>query len=264
MERPEKHVPYDDWAPIYDVWVTTAPITERNRPFYVERLVGTEGLAVELGVGNGRIAIEAAKRGKAVTGVDSSSGMLALCRARAREAGVADRLTLVRADFRDFELPEPASLVVIPFHSIGHLLTLDDKREGLRHIANQLRPGGRLIFDHFVFDREMARARGGVRTLCATYPDRETAHDTLLWVTATHDLERQTMLIVSESEELDRHGYLLRTKVRRMDFSWLDPDQARALLEETGFVIENAYGCFDESPLAEDSAEQIWVARRPS
>jgi|Deesub1362B_J571_1020462.scaffolds.fasta_scaffold42260_2 hypothetical protein len=56
---------------------------------------------------------------------------------------------------------------------------------------------------------------------------------------------------------------VLRRKYRRLSFSWLDPQQTRALLEETGFQVEALYGDFDRSPFDEDSPEQIWVAQRP-
>ena len=62
-------VEYDGFADIYDTWVQRAPIAERNLPFYVEEYLKTPGPVVELGIGNGRIAIEAARQGKPVAGV---------------------------------------------------------------------------------------------------------------------------------------------------------------------------------------------------
>lgn len=257
-------VPYDDWAPIYDVWAGTAPITKRNLPFYVERLVAAEGPAVELGVGNGRIAIQAARQGARVIGVDSSSVMLSLCRHRARDAGVGGKLTLLKADFRSFQLEEPAALVVIPFHSIGHMLTMDDKRDCLAHVYEQLRPGGRLIFDHFVFNEDRARQVDGLTRLRGEYVDPDSSRDSLLWVTVRFDFRDQRMHILAISEEVDPLGQTGARRVRRMDFSWMDPDQARTLLEETGYEIESLWGCFDETPFTDDSREQIFTARRPA
>jgi SAM-dependent methyltransferase len=258
-----KSVEYDAFAHIYDIWVEAAPVTKRNLPFYVEEYLRTEGLVVELGVGNGRIAIEAAKQGKPVIGVDYSAEMLKLCREQAEAASVAHLLTLIQADMRDFVLPEPAQLIAIPFHTIGHLVTLDDKRAGLRHIHGQLAPGGRLVFDHFVFDPEAARRYQGV-SLWGEYTDATTGHDLLLWVTTLYDFEVQTMRIIAWTDELDDDGAVLRRQYRRLSFSWLDPQQARALLEESGFEVEVLYGDFDRCPFGEDSPEQIWVARKPS
>jgi SAM-dependent methyltransferase len=255
---------YDAFADIYEIWTASAPVTERNLPFYLGACAETPGLVAELGVGDGRIAVEVAKSGKHIVGIDASSQMLQRCRARAQAAGVLDRVTLLQADFRDFTLPQPAELITIPFHSIGHLVTMDDKREGLRHICNQLAPGGRLIFDHFVFDLEAARSRYGVANLRAEYVHPDTGRDTLLWVTSRYEPENQTMRIIAWTDEIDGVGVLVRRQYRRLNFSWLEPVQTRTLLEEAGFEIEALYGDFDRSPFGDDSPEQIWVARRPA
>lgn len=254
---------YDTFAAVYDIWTATAPVTARNLPFYVELCRETPGPVVELGVGDGRIAVEVAKAGKPITGVDSSAQMLHRCRARAQAAGVFDRLTLIQADFRDFSLPQPADLITIPFHTIGHLVTMDDKRVGLRHIYRQLAPGGRLIFDHFVFDPELALTREGVATLRAEHTDPDTGHSTLLWATTRYDPPAQTMRMIAWSDEIDAVGVVVRRQYHRLSFSWLEPAQARELLAETGFEIEALYGDFDRSPFGDDSREQVWVARRP-
>jgi SAM-dependent methyltransferase len=258
-----RSVEYDAFADIYDIWVETAPVTKRNLPFYVEEYLRTAGPVVELGVGNGRIAIEAARQGKPIIGVDYSAEMLKLCREQAEAAGVAHLLTLIQADFRDFALPEPAQLIAIPFHTIGHLVTLDDKQDGLCHICGQLAPGGRLVFDHFVFNPEAARRHQGVG-LRGEYTDAVTGHDLLLWTMTLYDFEAQAMRVISWTDELDDDGVVLRRKYRRLSFSWLEPQQTRALLEETGFEVEALYGDFDRRPFAEDSPEQVWVARKPS
>ena len=255
---------YDTFADIYEIWTSTAPVTERNLPFYVEACRETAGPVVELGVGDGRIAIEVATAGKPIIGVDSSSRMLHHCRARAQAAGVLDQLTLIHADFRDFKLPRPAALITIPFHSIGHLVSMDDKREGLRHIYSQLVPGGRLIFDHFVFDLEAAHSRYGVASLRAEYTSSETGRDTLLWMTSRYEPETQQIRIIAWTDEIDGVGVMVRRQYRRLTFSWLEPEQTRALLSETGFEIEALYGDFDRSPFRDDAPEQIWVARRPA
>lgn len=257
-------VAYDDWAPIYDVWTDTAPVTKLNLPFYVERLLAADGPAVELGVGNGRIAVEAAIQGARVIGVDSSSVMLSICRQRARDEGVDGRLTLIKADFRDFELPEPADLVVIPFHSIGHMLTPDDRRTCFARAFDQLKPGGRLVFDHFVFDEPRARQMDGLTRLRGEYVDPETARDTLLWVNVRFDFRAERMHILAISEEVDPFGTTGARRIRRMDFSWMAPDQAQALLGEAGFEIEHVWGGFDETPFTAESSEQIYTARKPA
>jgi SAM-dependent methyltransferase len=253
-------VPYDDFADIYDAWCESAPITAKNRGFYIRKLVESPGPVVELGVGNGRICVEVARSGRPIVGVDSSTAILDLCRKRARDAGCEGSLTLLHADFRDFALPAPADLVVLPFHSIGHLLTDDDKLRAMRQVRSQLRDGGRFVFDHFLFDPKFVQ--GGVPHLRAELADAQTGRDRLLWEASTHDMEQKRIRIVVWTDELDSSGFVTSRRYRRIHLSWMTPGESRRLLEEAGFGIETVYGDFDETPLTETSTHQIWVARR--
>ncbi len=252
----------DHFAAIYDVWVASAAYaTDPHPAFYGGMYVETDGPVVELGVGNGRILIEAAKQGKHVIGVDCSPGMLALCRSRAEEAGVVAKLTLIEADFRDFELPEPAALISIPFNSIGHLPALDDKRDALAHIHTQLRPGGRLVFDHFVYDPKLA-AQHRSPVFRAEFK-AASGRDALLWALGVPSPEPCQFRMLGKVEELDDQGIVVQTRYTRLNFSWIEPEDARKLLEETGFEIEACWGWYDKTPFDDKSKEQIWVARKP-
>src|SRR6266446_9533135 len=101
---------YDAWADRYAEWSTgvTADV-----PFYVELARETNGLLVELAVGNGRVAIPVAQAtGRRVVGIDSSPAMLEQARVRAAEADV--ELELRQGDMRDLALEEPAALIYCP------------------------------------------------------------------------------------------------------------------------------------------------------
>ncbi len=253
---------YDRFSDIYGVWTRTAPSARANQPFYCQLYAETNGPVVELGVGDGRIAVEAAGRGVRLVGVDASSRMLERCRARAEAAGVADRLTLMQADFRTFELETPAALIALPYHSLGHLTAIDDKRRAVEQVFSQLQPGGRFVFDDFVVTNER-RDHMKQAQLRATYqaPD---GTDRLLWVTSLLDETTQRITVITWEDALDADGRQVERQYRKLELSWLTPEQARALLEEVGFEIESCWGDFDRTPFDRGRAsEQIWVARRP-
>ena len=255
---------FDSMADVYRVWCDSAPIVATIHAFYVELCSQSDGPCVELGVGNGDVLVEVARRGRAVVGVDSSPAMLDACRRRAAEEGCAERVTLIQADFRDFELPEPARLITIPFHSIGHMVTEADRRACLARIHANLAPDGRLVFDHFVPDPKHARARHRLPSLRAEYTDAE-GRDAVLWQCVDYDLETGRMPILAFSDHLDANGVVVERRYRRIDFSWLLPDTARAALLEAGFEIETVWGDFERTPFdPETSHHQVWVARRPS
>lgn len=253
---------YDRFADIYAVWTETAVSSPANLAFYVDAYLAVEGLVVELGVGDGRIAVQAARQGRDIIGVDLSEAMLARCRHRAEEAGVLDRLTLIHADFRDFQLEAPASLIALPYHSLGHLLTLGDKRQALTHVYSQLRPGGLFIFDDFLMTPALVDHMRRVQ-LRAEYRS-PAGVETLLWVTSLVNEASQVIRVVTWEDEADAEGLLTRRRYRRLSLSWLEPTQARSLLIEAGFEVEACFGDFARTPFSPDTAhEQVWIARKP-
>ena len=254
---------YDRFADIYQVWTDTAGSTQANLAFYVDAYVNETGPVVELGVGDGRIAVAAASKGRSVIGVDLSVAMLERCRLRAEGAGVLDRLTLLNADFRNVQLDQPAGLIALPYHSLGHLVALDDKRRAMAQVFSQLRPGGRFVFDDFLMTPSLVGHMRQVQ-LRAEYKTA-TGADALLWVTSLVDEASQTIRVVTWEDELDPEGVLARRRYRRLSLSWLEPSQARTLLIDAGFVIEACFGDFDRTPFADATArEQIWIARKPT
>src|SRR5918999_2399459 len=86
---------YDAIARLYDPW--SRSVTE-DVGFYVDLAREHRGPVVELGVGTGRIAVPTAIAGVRVIGVDSSPGMLEVCRKRAEAAGVMELLDLRLGD----------------------------------------------------------------------------------------------------------------------------------------------------------------------
>jgi ubiquinone/menaquinone biosynthesis C-methylase UbiE len=174
---PASESEYDGSADIYEIWTDSATAISANRAFYIDVHLAADGPIVELSVGDGRIAVEAATRGCTVTGVDHSSAMLDRCRERAERAGARERLTPVQADFRNFVLEEPAGLITLPYHRIGHLTTVGDKRDALRHIFGCLRPGGQFVFDDFFMTPALATHMRGIqlRTGCSGSRPRSTS-----------------------------------------------------------------------------------------
>ncbi len=253
---------YDSFADIYGVWTETAPAAQSNRQFYVDAYRQAGGPVVELGVGDGRIAVEAAARGCRVIGVDVSPVMLRRCRERAERAGVGDRIALLEADFRTFRIDEPAALVTLPYHSIGHLTSLLDKQQAAQRVFSHLRPGGRFIFDDFVMTPDAAARMRRVQ-LRAAYPSAA-GGDILLWVTSRVDEETRLITVVTWEDHFTADGRPEWRRYRRLDLSWLDPEEARSLLLGAGFTIDACLGSFDGTPFSMDTAaEQIWIARKP-
>lgn len=254
---------YDSFAEIYGLWADTAASAAELLPFYTQRYLATDGPIVELGIGDGRIAVEAAVQGCRVTGIDVSAEMLDLCRQRARQAGVEDQITLVQADFRNFQLTEPASLICLPYRSLGSLTTPQAKDQALRRVFTQLRSGGACIFDdHLITSERLSRMCKAQLRAAFRSP---TGTATQLWARAMVDEPAQTLTIITWQDEFDADGMLEWRRYRRLHSSWQYPAQTRRQLKRTGFTIDACLGDFQGSPFSPDTAtEQIWIVRKPA
>jgi SAM-dependent methyltransferase len=219
--------PYDPIARVYDPW--SASVTE-DVEFYVEEAKASGGPVVELAVGTGRIAVPVAKAGIRVIGVDASAGMLEVARGYAAAEGVAELLDLRHGDLREPPVSERVPLVLIPFRSLLHMTTEEDRLRALTAARELLLPGGRLVFDVFAPGRE----------------DIEETHGR--W------LEREPGIF--ERADWDENERTLTLSVRRgeeastMLLAWLSPPEWRRLLDRAGFDVEAQYGWFDRRPFA--------------
>lgn len=137
--------PVPDLGPeTYSRWRARAVgrITEELQSRLVLDLVGeVAGLAVlDVGCGDGKLAVELARRGASVAAVDVSPAMLDAARRRAADAGSHLDLRVAAAD--DLPFPDASFDVVV---AVTVLCFVADTRPVYREIARVLKPGGRLV-----------------------------------------------------------------------------------------------------------------------
>jgi SAM-dependent methyltransferase len=241
---------YDRIAGVYDPW--SRSVVE-DVAFYVDearKAAGRVGVSagtpvVELGVGTGRIAVPIAQAGIRVIGVDTSAGMLDVCRARADAAGVSELLDLRLGDFRRPPVTERVALVACPFRAYLHLPDDDGERLAALGAARDLLvPGGVLAFDVF------APSPDDVEETQGRWLEREPG----IWERATWDeVERRLTLDVRSDADGTETTLVL---------TWISVAEWHGLLERAGFVVEACYGWFDRRPYT-GGEDSIWLTRRP-
>jgi hypothetical protein len=102
--------------------------------------VTPQDIVMDLGSGDGRNIIAAAKRGARATGVEYNPEMVALSRRRAKEAGVADRATFVEGDMFEADISKATVLA---------LFLLPTNLDKLAPKFLSLRPGTRIVNNTF-------------------------------------------------------------------------------------------------------------------
>ena len=222
----------ESFARRYDEW--SAKMTE-DVPFYVGLAREADGPIVELGVGNGRVAIPVASAtGRRVIGIDLSQAMMDQARARAEGAGVD--LDLRLGDMRELALDEPAALIYCPYRALLHVPTWADRRRTFEHVTASLRPGGRLAWNAFAFDHRIAVELEG------------------------------------HHEEPEPHSIRYAVGENRADITledgatsslwWATKNEWLGLIEVAGLEVEAFFGGFKGEQFGDDSREYVFVTRR--
>jgi len=139
QEEPvEEYVPSVGQAGKDVVWVPT-PRVLVDRMIDVAK-VTPEDYVIDLGSGDGRIVISAAKRGARALGIEYNPNMVELSRKNAAKEGVSDKATFVEADIFESDF---SKATVITMYLLRHL-NLE-----LRPKILDLRPGTRIVSNAF-------------------------------------------------------------------------------------------------------------------
>jgi SAM-dependent methyltransferase len=120
------------------VWVPTSP--ELVEKMLDLAKVTPKDYVIDLGSGDGRNVIAAAKRGARALGVEFNPDMVALSRRLAAEAGVADKATFVQGDMFEADFSEATVMA---------MFLLPDNLTRLKPKMEKLKPGTRIVLNTF-------------------------------------------------------------------------------------------------------------------
>jgi precorrin-6B methylase 2 len=122
--------------------------------------VTAQDFVMDLGSGDGRTVITAAKRGARALGVEYNPDMVELSKANAAKAGVTDRAQFVKADL--FETDFSKATVITMF-------LLPDINLRLRPKLLDLKPGTRIVSNSFTMEEWNADETATVEEGCSSW-----------------------------------------------------------------------------------------------
>jgi SAM-dependent methyltransferase len=245
----------ENWFADDGFWAAYAPLMFDSArwaevPAVIDGILALSGVRKGCAVldsccGPGRHALEFARRGYKVTGVDITGPYLEAARDSAAAEGLAAEF--VQADARVFERPEAFGLAVNLFTSFGYFATPEEDQHMLSRLYTSLAPGGSLVM-------ELA----GKETAARNYIEGE-------W------FERDGKTILTEFTvegpwEGLRNRWIILDGDKRMDRSWVQRlyagTELRALLLNTGFATVELYGTFDGEPYGPKARSLVAVATK--
>jgi len=204
------------------------------------------GRILDLPCGQGRHAIELARRGYEVTGVDLSPYLLGVARERAYASGVT--VGWLEGDMREALPGETFDLILNLFTSLGYFDDEADDRRVVRVAASMLDPGGRFLLEVINGQRIMGN-----------FQEREwfTVGETA--VMERRSLDRPTHRMVVERTVSSTNGDETSVHAVRL----YSGPAVKTMLDAAGFSRVDLYGDWDGAPLTPESLRVLAVGTMP-
>ena len=233
------------WYDAVNAWRTTDIGFYRRE---AEAWAGPGGAALELGAGQGRVALPLARDGFRVTALESAPPMLAALRHKiaAEDPLVQERVQVVEGDMRRFDLDRLYRFIYLPFNTLLMLAQPHERQKVLERVREHLAPSGAFAFDIFTPNpRYLVDHEDWLLELDFEAEDPEFG---IVRVTrevrSRHDLGRQVKHVEFRNHVL-REGREICAWHDELDLAFMFPREVELLLERQGFRIRTRHGGAD-------------------
>ncbi len=227
--------------------------------FYMDLARKHGGKALDLGVGTGRVALELARAGIVVWGIDNSRHMLAVARGKLMNESdsVKERVTLKRGDIRSFSLDERFPIIYCASATFEHCITEKDQRGCLSSIFNALEAGGIFAFDISQAGKEKINDSWWIDRAVVD-ADREV-------VRTIFSRMNPASRVVSVNLFFDVYckGRMVQRYFESGEARIFEKRDVEQLLRDVGFRVDQLYGDFDRSQYSPATQKMIFVAAKP-
>jgi SAM-dependent methyltransferase len=251
--------PYDGIAAYYDL--EHRDFTE-DSDLYLQFVESAGDPVLELGCGTGRILRSIAGAGFSVTGVDSSSEMLAFALGSLERSTPPGTVQLIEGDFGDPNLVPAGTfgVAIVGLDSLLHATSQVEQLRALRAAWTALDPRGQLIVDVLHPTPARLMAMDGGLIFAGSWPmDGGRRLDKL--VAQTTDVAEQHIRSDIWYEVTAPSGAVERTRTS-FNQRWIGSGELILLLQLAGFQDWRVYGSYELDPLDAHSDRLIVAAEK--
>ena len=214
---------------------------------WINELLRERGLVqakvLDLACGTGILALDLAKCGHVVRGIDISPEMISKAKAKAKAAGLSN-ISFEVQDIIRFEVDGMFDCVMCTFDSINYIRKLPDLRKMITRVASALHEGGLFIFDSNTkrlyqshSNETLKRELNSEQFIenCSYNSTRNVATTTFSFSDGTYEIHKQ----------------------RPYDYDVLNP-----LLRDVGLRIIRLFSWFDIIPYSPETAKLFCIAEK--
>lgn len=245
------NVNYGPASKYYDLFSSNQDLS-----FYKE-LAAEHKNAFELGVGTGRVAIELARGGVSVLGVDNSEYMLSVAQEKLldEKESVRNRVTLRLGDMRNFKPETAFPFIYIASSTFEHCLTTEDQRKCLKTVYDVLEKGGFFAFD--ISQPKNLKPEG------SWWIDRrKREEDEVVRMIFSRLVPETEMAEVNLFFDVYRDGRSVERFYEYGQARISSKEEVKNMLEDVGFKMVEVYGDFDKTPYDLGSQRAIFVTTK--
>lgn len=200
---------------------------------FLEKWLGPKKRLLDVASGNGRHALELAKRGCSVTGLDISANFIRQAKAAAKATKVSAKFLL--GDMRKMAWKAEFDGAYCMGNAFGYFPHAD-MSAFVAAVVRALKPGGRFVVD----------AASAAESLLPKLPGRE-------WFELDDILFLEDHRYLAEESCLETEATFIRNGVteRLTWWHWIfTAAEIRRMLEGAGFKVTHCFGSLDEKPFA--------------
>jgi SAM-dependent methyltransferase len=211
-----------------------APVVE----FLAE--LASDGPALELGIGTGRIALPLAQRGLRVHGIDLSDAMVARLRAKPG----ADQIDVTIGDFATTKVEGRFPVAYLVFNTIMNLTSQDEQVACFQNVAAHLQPGGCFVIEVGIPDLQRLPPGETVRAFTVT-PERLGFDE--------YDIAAQGLI---------SHHYWIedgKLEVFSAPFRYAWPAELDLMARLAGMSLRERWSGWNREPFTSDSRQHVSV-----
>jgi len=202
----------------------------------------SQGSALELGIGTGRVAIPLQEKGVLIHGVDASEAMISVLRTKTN----GDKIEVLMSSFADFEIDKHFNLIYIVANTFFALLTQKEQIQCFRSVKQHLSSDGVFVLEVFVPEPGRFINHQTVRTsnLLTDRVDLEVS---------SHDPVSQQ--VTSQHVMLSEEGiHFYPVKLR---YAW--PSELDLMAQIAGLSLRHRWGSWLKAEFSKDSQKHISV-----